>query len=316
MTHPVFSERARAPGGRARSQKFLNILASSRLLEGLLRSATIFVILSGVLMITWGLLSSVGSFSTDLTKLEQFAGSGDAVFSSTLDLFQNQVLGMLGLSAPPAADEEVVLVPETGLLYTTATPQSTTAAGFIPYQVVVGQAPQEAPTLPPIALPQAASFPSVTPVPPAVPGWIVIPRIGLDAPIIVSHTRMVLVGGKTFAQWEAPDLNAVGWQQGSALLGEPGNTVLNGHHNIYGGVFGRLYELEQNDEIVLHSGDREFHYLVSQVMKIKERDASLEQRQENARWIMVSSDERLTLVTCWPPTNNTYRLIVVAVPYK
>lgn len=290
---------------------------SSRLLDGLVRSATIFIIISGMLVLTWWLFSSVDSFSTDLTKLEQFAGSG-VVFSSTLDLLQNQILVMLGLAAHPAADEEGVLVLETGSLYATATPQFTSAAGFIPYQVEVSQTPQDSPTLLPpiIAPPQATPFPSAIPLPAAVPDRIVIPRIGLDAPIIVSHTKMVLVGEKAFVQWEAPNLNAVGWQEESALLGEPGNTVLNGHHNVYGEIFARLYELEQYDEIVLHSGDREFHYLVSQVMKIKERDVSLEQRQENARWIMHSADERLTLVTCWPPTSNTYRLIVVAVPFK
>ena len=313
MTQSV-SLRARRPR-RARSRRFFNTLARSWLLEGLARSAVIFVIVFGLLLTGWGLLSEFSSFTTDLSKLVQFAGSGEAVFSSTLGLFQNQVLVMLGLADPPSADEAAQQVPQTGALVAVATPQPPPGAGFIPYQVEVDQAPeaallaQQAPTLPPIALsvPGPAAKPTTSPPPPAVPGWIVIPRIDLDAAIVVSHTKMVVVGGKTFAQWEAPDLYAGGWQEGSALLGEPGNTVLNGHHNVYGGVFGRLYELKPYDEIMLYSGEREFHYLVSQVMKIKERDATLEQRLENARWIMHSPDERLTLVTCWPPTNNTYR---------
>jgi len=37
-------------------------------------------------------------------------------------------------------------------------------------------------------------------------------------------------------------------------------------------------------------------------------------RQENARWIAPTDDERLTLVTCWPYTNNTHRVVVVAKP--
>jgi LPXTG-site transpeptidase (sortase) family protein len=37
-------------------------------------------------------------------------------------------------------------------------------------------------------------------------------------------------------------------------------------------------------------------------------------RQANARWIGPFNDERLTLVTCWPYTNNTHRVIVVAKP--
>ena len=37
---------------------------------------------------------------------------------------------------------------------------------------------------------------------------------------------------------------------------------------------------------------------------------------ENAAWIMPSEDERLTLVTCWPYTSNTHRLIIVARPVE
>jgi sortase A len=37
-------------------------------------------------------------------------------------------------------------------------------------------------------------------------------------------------------------------------------------------------------------------------------------RLENASWIAKTSDERLTLVTCWPYDTNTHRLVVVASP--
>ncbi len=100
------------------------------------------------------------------------------------------------------------------------------------------------------------------------------------------------------------------------MLGVPGNTVLNGHHNIDGEVFGHLYELAQGDRITVYSGNRSFDYAVAQVMKLEERNMPLAQREENARWVLPSADERLTLVTCWPPYTNTYRLIVVAVPVK
>jgi LPXTG-site transpeptidase (sortase) family protein len=45
-----------------------------------------------------------------------------------------------------------------------------------------------------------------------------------------------------------------------------------------------------------------------------ERFARLEQRVENARWILPSEDERLTLITCWPYESNTHRLVLVAKP--
>ena len=38
------------------------------------------------------------------------------------------------------------------------------------------------------------------------------------------------------------------------------------------------------------------------------------QRLQNARWIAATADERLTLVTCWPNTTNSHRLIIVAEP--
>jgi len=37
-------------------------------------------------------------------------------------------------------------------------------------------------------------------------------------------------------------------------------------------------------------------------------------RRQNARWIAPTTDERLTLVTCWPYTGNSHRLIIVAKP--
>jgi hypothetical protein len=49
-------------------------------------------------------------------------------------------------------------------------------------------------------------------------------------------------------------------------------------------------------------------------MILPEKGESLERRLENARWLLRSTDERLTLVTCWPATSNTHRLILIALP--
>ena len=51
-------------------------------------------------------------------------------------------------------------------------------------------------------------------------------------------------------------------------------------------------------------------------MILEERDQSLDVRIENAQWIEQTDDERLTLVTCWPYTDNSHRLIVVAHPIE
>ena len=98
------------------------------------------------------------------------------------------------------------------------------------------------------------------------------------------------------------------------MLGLPGNTVLNGHHNAYGKVFKDLVTLEIGDAINIFSGSQEFHYLVVAKMLLPERFAPLSKRLENARWIEPSTDERITLITCWPADSNTHRVVIVAIP--
>jgi LPXTG-site transpeptidase (sortase) family protein len=153
---------------------------------------------------------------------------------------------------------------------------------------------------------------------PAVPDRIVIPKIGLDAPVIEAGTRKVRVNGQIFEQYTAPDEFAAGWHPDSALLGSKGNTVLNGHHNVHEEVFGKLVDLEPGAFIYVYSASRRFVYVIANKMILPElgEDVTVEQRLENARWIMSSSDERLTLVTCWPAYSNTHRLIIVARPVR
>ena len=40
----------------------------------------------------------------------------------------------------------------------------------------------------------------------------------------------------------------------------------------------------------------------------------LDVRQANARWILPTTDERVTLITCWPYESNSHRLVVIALP--
>ncbi len=147
-----------------------------------------------------------------------------------------------------------------------------------------------------------------------IPDRIVIDSIHLDAPVIIASNQSVEVKDQWFEQWNAPDEFAVGWHDHSAPLGVSGNVVLNGHHNEFGKVFANLVYLKKGDLIHLYSGSKSFWYEVSTMMVLKERDASIETRMENAQWINETEDDRLTLVTCWPKRNNTHRFIVVAYP--
>jgi LPXTG-site transpeptidase (sortase) family protein len=147
-----------------------------------------------------------------------------------------------------------------------------------------------------------------------IPTRIVIPAIHLDAKVVEARSRLIKYEGKYYSQWVAPDTYAAGWHTYSARLGIPGNTVLNGHHNEYGEVFRRLVDLEVGDEIIVYAGDQPFRYSVVMKQKLPELGQPAEVRLANAAWIMPTTDERLTLVTCWPYESNTHRLIIVARP--
>ncbi len=149
-----------------------------------------------------------------------------------------------------------------------------------------------------------------------LPSKLIIPKIELETTIEPVSYKSVELDGKTYEQWFAPDSQTVGWHETSAQLGVQGNTILNGHHNIFGEVFRDLSKLEVGDRIMIQSGERVFEYIVGTKLIVPERYQTIETRLENARWIQPSNDERITLVTCWPYESNTHRVIVVAVPVE
>lgn len=146
------------------------------------------------------------------------------------------------------------------------------------------------------------------------PQRIVIPSLAVDAPVADVGLSALESGGQTYYQWQVPESYEAGWHNTSAPLGQTGNTVLNGHHNIFGEVFGELIDLEVGAEIVVYDKETPHNFTVADVQILPERDQPFEVRLENAQWIQPTDDERLTLVTCWPQTDNSHRLIVVAYP--
>jgi sortase A len=151
---------------------------------------------------------------------------------------------------------------------------------------------------------------------PPVPDRIEIPSVALSAPIVIAEHTFTNVEGSTFGQWLAPGYFAAGWHPDSALPGEVGNTVINGHHNVDGEVFADLVDVQEGDTIIVHSGDRAFAYVVTNRMILPETFMDTATRLDNARWLASSEDTRLTLVTCWPKESYTHRLILVAVPVE
>ncbi|HNR01071.1 MAG TPA: sortase [Anaerolineaceae bacterium] len=151
---------------------------------------------------------------------------------------------------------------------------------------------------------------------PLIPDRIVISAIELDAPVISADFDRADVDGITFGQWQAPTEYAAGWHPDSALLGEEGNTVINGHHNLHGEVFKNLLDLEIGDTVDIYAKDQRMSFVVANKLIVPELYADLETRKQNARWLGTSEDVRLTLITCWPENTNTHRLILVARPLE
>lgn len=145
------------------------------------------------------------------------------------------------------------------------------------------------------------------------PDRLVIPKLGLDVPV---EPVGMLPSGEIpgVVEWDVPGYRAAGWLDTTAPFGVPGNTVLDGHHNVKGEVFNNLWTLKIGDEVTLCTADACKAYRVTESVIVPEKGQPVEVRLENARYIQQTDDERVTLITCWPYENNTHRAIVVAHP--
>jgi LPXTG-site transpeptidase (sortase) family protein len=184
----------------------------------------------------------------------------------------------------------------------------------------LGEAPILLPETPTLAN-QLPSFASVANAPrlnnnviPTQPLRLEIPSLDVDVAIQRVGLVPVTSGGQEFLQWAVPSGYEVGWHESSAPIGQPGNTVLNGHNNIYGEVFRNLIDLTVGEQLVIHDEAGAHIYQIEQQELLEENGQPLSVRLDNARWIEPTSDERVTLVSCWPYATNSHRLIVVAKP--
>lgn len=214
-----------------------------------------------------------------------------------------------------------------------------------PVASAAGRTPNVVPTQAPAVLPDSSPRPAGTPLPaearqaeqdkrdarktsaelqtyrthgfPAPAGMppdrIIIPAIDVDSTIVEVGTQVTEQDGQLVSEWQVADF-AVGFHNTSALPGATGNTVMTGHNNINGEVFRNLSDLKSGDEIFVLAAGQPYRYLVAQKLLVKEKGAPIEQRLQNAVWIGPTADVRLTLVSCWPYTSNTYRVIIVAKP--
>ena len=206
-----------------------------------------------------------------------------------------------------------LVIPSPGQALPTPLPRSPTPTSSLATSTAVPPPSTPGPVLNPTKGPTSPA-PSTRPPPAtAPPDRVVAPAIGLDAPVVPVGWKTVEENGQTFTEWEVADY-AGGWHKTSAYPGNVGNIVIAGHHNIRGEVFRYVVNMEPGNVVDLYVGQTVYRYVVTEKYILREKGMPLEVREENARWIAPTDDERLTLVTCWPYTNNTHRVVVVAKP--
>ena len=146
---------------------------------------------------------------------------------------------------------------------------------------------------------------------------IIIPSIDVDSKVVEVGWEVTEQNGQQVAVWQVAEY-AVGHHRGSANPGEGSNIVLAGHVGGYGKVFKDLINVKEGDQIILFAGGQQYLYVVREQVMVHEEGVSPEQQAMNALYIAPTSDEMVTLITCWPdrgPDKFKYRIIVRATPY-
>jgi LPXTG-site transpeptidase (sortase) family protein len=118
--------------------------------------------------------------------------------------------------------------------------------------------------------------------------------------------------GNAEPQWDSPDAQ-VGWAINSALPGDDGNIILYGHNNIDSSVFLHLYQLKSGDTVQLQTGVQTWDYTVSEVTIFEATDPAADQAIFD-KYMKATRSPRLTILSCYPPDNNTHRVVVIAYP--
>lgn len=261
---------------------------------------------------------------------KEIKGLARLLIAITIAGFAWGLRGLIGLGAvtsPPAS--------AVGM-----TPSATAEASFshslpkgwsLPTRVPLPSAtptvlPSPTPTQEALATATPPATPTITPLPTITPTFTPIHRpadglptritasaIGLDAKVVLVKVKEQYEKGVLKRTWVAADY-AAGFHQGSALPGHVGNTVISGHNNVRGEVFRDLHKLRPGDEVLVWVGNNPYSYRVAFMYRLPIKDTPPEILDDSLQWIQPTDDQRLTLITCWPPWSNTHRTVVVAFP--
>ncbi len=134
---------------------------------------------------------------------------------------------------------------------------------------------------------------------------IVIPKIRANAKIIPN------VNPYSEPEYQRALARGVAQARGTGVPGEGKNIFLFSHSSVdfleasrYNSIFYLLNKMEKGDEIDLFYKGREYKYKVT--------DKKIVDPKNVAYLSPNSNQEKLTLMTCWPPGTNLQRLIITA----
>lgn len=229
-------------------------------------------------------------------------------------------------AAPTATPRATELAP-TKTPAPTATPRATGVARSRPTATAARPTRTPAPTAT-AAIGEHAAETSVAPV------RMVIPDLKIDTKVVEMGWEVVQTKAGPISQWVIPK-NVAGHHVNSAGIGQVDNLVISGHNNIYGRVFMPISQAWNNDTrekvdaftdrspaldgrilTLFDAAGNQHDYIITDFYRLKDTGVSQQQRETNGRFILPTEDERVTIITCWPPTNNTHRLVVIARPMK
>ncbi len=180
----------------------------------------------------------------------------------------------------------------------TATPKPIIGAFVLPGGHTPPDAAQQSSPIPiPVHLRDMVA--AVTPVPVPTPGpehaqRIVIPAIGVDAPVVLAPFPP--------DDWEHLKKGVVHYAA-TANPGERGNAVMAGHNDIYGEIFRDLPDLKVGDEVEVQTQSTTYTYVVEQTRIVEPTEVSV---------MDPTSTPVLTLISCYPYRIDTHRIIVIA----
>lgn len=138
---------------------------------------------------------------------------------------------------------------------------------------------------------------------------IIIPKLGANAPVVAK------VDPFNEAEYQIALTKGVAHAKTSVLPNQPGTMFLFAHSaedfyraNQYNAIFYLLYKLKPEDDIYIYYDKNRTRYKVTELKYVDPNDISYLTQS--------TAEDRLILMTCWPPGTTVERLIVIAEPVR